>query len=538
MENLANTNQSSSAFRWLLLLLVFCGVGSVRAQSYFSRLYPNHSKAMVFRASSPHGQDGFMSVAMVVDSISNKRGLRFFRFDREGQEQASSFFELPPSYPPDFSLYLFPGCMTRVDDNHYVVLSELSGDLVRPFACLISCDSNCSITGFRELRNPFPGTKDTFLRSKGIGFDGTHLITMHYTIWGSNTSRQVLVKHDTALNMLWAKLYRVGVYSNCQADALTVSPDAYVVGGVSDNYLYEDDVRYRANAIVFKTDTSGTVLWTHTCPEFISTAPESIVQLGNGSFVYSSIGNVYYAPTSIYKGYICQRKLFQISKSGSFEKEVLFSSRFSSIGSVPIRLQASGDIFRSFYADEDTVDVSRNRYIFHLNIRAYDSSMKLMHSAKYYSEHVRDSTYKGRMGFYGPAMTRSGSCLISGYYEDYSGTVINPQQQGWIIKLDTNGCLGPDDPQCDPVSVRETVFSSFEVQVYPNPSAGILQFRGPVSAEGVFELWDMQGRLLRRIPVIQGACLADLSGYSPGMYFYVFHDTSGFVVSGKIVYAP
>ncbi|GAA4454594.1 hypothetical protein GCM10023092_16840 [Rurimicrobium arvi] len=524
---------------FLLLLLFFCS--AAQAQSYFNRLYPNHSTGTIFCASSAQGRSGFMSVAMVVDSSSGKNGLRFFRFDAAGNEQASSFFEMPDTYPAGFFFYVFPGCMTRVDDNRYVILSEMESSVNDPIACLIAIDSDCHVTGFRELRNPYPGVTDSFMRSNSIGFDGTNLVTGHFAYYGSKTSRFMLMKHDTALHMLWAKTYAVGPNTNCNSGGLAVSEDGYALAGVSDNLLYDNDPRYAASAVVFKTDTSGSKLWEYICPETISTKPESIVRLDDGSYVFGTMGNVHFDRTGKFKSFVGQFKVFGVSSSGVQIWDTLYDSSIGSVGPCPIRfLEGTKTTFRTFIINFDVISADENKLLLFLETRNYSSLGNMLMCQKYYAPNAKDSIYYSLGGFNGPCRTQDGSALICGYFQDMLGKAMSPAQQGWIIKLDTNGCMGAGDPQCVPVSVPEQATDVPVISVYPNPVQSVLHIGIGNGIKGNFEILDIRGMRVqsRFLDGSSREYSLDMGTAAAGLYYYRFVSTDGTPVSGKFVYAP
>jgi hypothetical protein len=109
---------------------------------------------------------------------------------------------------------------------------------------------------------------------------------------------------------------------------------------------------------------------------------------------------------------------------------------------------------------------------------------------------------------------------------DQSIGLIPPAQRGWIVKVDSNGCLGPGDPQCWPTAVPEIQPTVSKTKVYPNPNAGrfTIQYMLEQGEEGKVQITDLQGRLIEEVvlsPMLSFQQM-DLSKQANGIYFYRF----------------
>jgi len=128
----------------------------------------------------------------------------------------------------------------------------------------------------------------------------------------------------------------------------------------------------------------------------------------------------------------------------------------------------------------------------------------------------------------------SGFVMVGQAY-DYRNIYGNPTQRGWIIKVDSNGCSGPDDPQCWPLAVANTVKNNQEISVYPNPVTDILQINNLLSNAMLLQLTDITGKILLQQTLVKGHTEISLQSFSPGMYLYRFTDSKGYVQQGKLV---
>ena len=72
-----------------------------------------------------------------------------------------------------------------------------------------------------------------------------------------------------------------------------------------------------------------------------------------------------------------------------------------------------------------------------------------------------------------------------------------------------------DDPSMERVAAPVEAL----MQVYPNPTGGVVMLRLP-SAEGYVEVSDLQGRLITRLPALSKELSYDLSGQPEGLYLF------------------
>ena len=119
--------------------------------------------------------------------------------------------------------------------------------------------------------------------------------------------------------------------------------------------------------------------------------------------------------------------------------------------------------------------------------------------------------------------------VLCGYEND---TV---QQQAWVIKVDSNGCMGPTDPQCLTEGVPG-VARGVSVSVYPNPVASTLTFATDyLPAREELTITDLLGQtiLTQRVTTLKQQI--DVRAWPPGVYIYYLSAAGNAVVTGKVV---
>ncbi len=100
--------------------------------------------------------------------------------------------------------------------------------------------------------------------------------------------------------------------------------------------------------------------------------------------------------------------------------------------------------------------------------------------------------------------------------------VTGPYQQGWLVKVDEHGCLVEGCHLSDHVSEIEKQENKEYFKVGPIPASNFLNIYQihQVSPLAVYELYDMQGRLMKSIPVVDKntTLMVDISDLSSGNY--------------------
>jgi hypothetical protein len=102
---------------------------------------------------------------------------------------------------------------------------------------------------------------------------------------------------------------------------------------------------------------------------------------------------------------------------------------------------------------------------------------------------------------------------------------LNYPQSGFIIKLDSNGCL--DDNQCWPMSVQEYIEPkpSNMLQVYPNPATSniIVEFNSLNDIGGTCTIHSTDGKLVKQYNNLQYKNNYNLSDLQRGVYWLRYH---------------
>ena len=111
--------------------------------------------------------------------------------------------------------------------------------------------------------------------------------------------------------------------------------------------------------------------------------------------------------------------------------------------------------------------------------------------------------------------TSDGGYMIVGDARGYNTPT--PQQSGWLLKLDSNGCLVAG---CGSVGIVEfEVFSTLIFKAYPNPAQDEVTISGELQDGDIITFFDFTGKLLEQRSINSSELPTfDVSNYANGIY--------------------
>ena len=131
-----------------------------------------------------------------------------------------------------------------------------------------------------------------------------------------------------------------------------------------------------------------------------------------------------------------------------------------------------------------------------------------------------------------------GSILCAGQALNNDDT-IPPHQQGWLLHLDTAGCL-PDSSTCGIVDGIVTIpQAAGTVRAYPDPASDHIQFDVVLDRPSGYNLYltDLLGQAISDIssPPQTSTTDIDVRSWSPGLYLYRLTSGYGFTTTGRFI---
>ncbi|MBL7713781.1 MAG: T9SS type A sorting domain-containing protein, partial [Chitinophagaceae bacterium] len=353
------------------------------------------------------------------------------------------------------------------------------------YSFILMADSNGQVYRYKDL--PY---NDSVNQLSGIAYDGGQYIIAagkHITDTASNL---LFYKFDTALNMLWLKSYHPRVLLIDQiTQNLVVDSSGYMLCGGGQNSGFSWEKSNRVQALLFKTDTAGRELWTWTSPfttyseykGFIGAA----VRTQDGGYLFTTMGRTYnsLSPSDPIVRLKAKQMIIKLDADRKPLWETVIDDYFTEYGYIPASLLELADGSFIFLGGRVVDSVAAPVYIeMRFVLQRYSPSGILLdqHKLNPYLPRVADDTHPESGGPVNHIIQLPDKgFLLAGWYENRTAGAPTPRQRGWLLKLDSNGCLGPADTQCRPTAIRDPQQTANQFSVYPNPSNGSFTITSP-----------------------------------------------------------
>jgi hypothetical protein len=181
--------------------------------------------------------------------------------------------------------------------------------------------------------------------------------------------------------------------------------------------------------------------------------------------------------------------------------EIVIDDYFMKYGYQPstlIELRDSTFLFSGYRVTDSTAPNYQDGI---LVFQHYDQNGKLIYQKTINSpKEITDTSKDSGAGFYDFTQTADAGFVIAGTYINNTIGAAKPTQRAWALKLDSNGCLGPTDPQCM-LSIPPVVLTTERFSIYPNPNSGTCyiskaSLQGKQSEPLSIKVYDLLGRVV------------------------------------------
>ncbi len=415
--------------------------------------------------------------------------------------------------------------------DHTFLVTAGGGDTKGHLKQFIACfDSTAKLLWIKEYDKPMCAgiANDIYISVRDFKPDGfgnwLMLTTINCNGINGQSTKMLLTKLDSSFSVIWYKDFGDDKYDSYPA-RLHIEPDHYMLAGSYGNGRHVQN-NFINQAEIFKTDTSGNQIWHWKSDKAKLTGIVDIIKSNSGGYIFcgglgkefpnvggnsaeeynvpwvekiDSLGNTIWADTISY--------LFSNANYNSITKMIELPDG---------DIIAAGSIVNGF-EQHDTAFT--NTYGILLRLRA-DGTIKWK----------RKYTYQGAMmdyTLYDMKRAADGGYVIAGIaYDRFNATAANyPWQRAWLLKVDSNGCMSNNDPQCWAVSVpEEPRLAAGSYQVYPNPVTDqlLVSYQKADDASESFIVTDITGRVVAQslLSGQTGLGRMDLRSLPSGMYLY------------------
>jgi hypothetical protein len=323
-----------------------------------------------------------------------------------------------------------------------------------------------------------------------------------------------IMKLDSNANMVWQKIY--GSTWREVPKSMVLDNDGGLIIGASIVKLVTQNFVNRT--YIIKIDTAGVIEWEYLTPvNVLLDAARDMVRTNDGGLVIASgkgIEEPVNATTSLLSwesGYI-----FKLNANRQFVwgVEVKDSIDPSSVNyfSKLISVGNEGAFVATGQFLELPTEFSRDIFGWLVKVSADGEQLWLR------KHHIVESDLDWHT-VYDLKQTPDGGFIMVGQARDSEADTL--RQQGWIIKLDSFGCLVPG---CQLIDDTEEAKEEGTLLLYPNPAKDYLNFfyrLANISQKTTFRIYDAQGRLMKQFDGQSGEMtyILPVWDWAAGVYF-------------------
>lgn len=520
-----------------LLYIALCCLWAAQSfsQSYFNVRNPLHSFSSGFTSVVPL-HDNYYGIGFSWDSTNlipgtvtayPVWGIKFAKFGPDGSKLIDTFFQ-KPGVRPDITTWDAKAIL--LEDNTILVAAQNTDTNNKMYMGLYCFDTTGKLVWEREYEqpdyldiNPNFWLMDDFKPTS----DGNWL--MLSSIWSSTKKGDMLLtKLDKNFDLIWHQRYGDNMYE-IPGRIIETADGNYLIAGCRNNDFYAW-VEYELIGQVqfYKTDTAGNVLigW-RTDTSHLHSLVYDLIRTSDGGYLYVGSG----------KGWQDSTNLISYHYNGWIEK---LDSDFNSQWGRIIGLGDDSNPYRVYEKENDDIHVFGEMLdtpvVSDWHVDGYwltldGTTGSTLRTRKYHG--IRSEW--DRNTFYDARPTPDGGYVMAGFSNDLSSSVVLPNQRGWIVKVDSSGCLGPDDPQCQPAGVAQPGWAEMQIALYPNPVNDVLTVALPQGIEAQIELVDMQGRVAMQQALQGGTQQVNVQSLLSGNYLYRITEKGRLIARGKLV---
>ncbi len=468
---------------WFLLLAMLLPIG-LQAQNYFNRFYKQNTI-----------QSSLGTVVAISDSeyVAVGKdftigGLLFFKVNHNGDSMIQKVIS-------DSLHYYYPGTgrfLQKFEGKNIVIGGAINDTAGISRALLVVYDS----LGDTILSRSFGfGIEDIGYCARQTKDSGFVLTGTHYP--SANVKDILLIKCDAGGNLEWWKKYsNSGRISGLNVEEC--SDGGFIIGGI---YRFTSG---ESRPYVLRTDSTGNLEWQKSYGSIENNGGCFAIQLSDGNYLLSGAND--YGD-----GKDLQAVLWKVDSDGKIIWE-----------------RASGSKLTD-YNQTSAIELEDGSIVAGGMTAGLKAAWLIKYSANgdslWKHEYFGPFGISGLIDMYGFDVLPNGGFIICG-----TGAGIQGDIDGWLLKVDSFGCPVMD---CQLVW-RENDASTDRIGVYPNPATEYLNIVMPGNAAGDFQLYDVNGILVKKTVIHSAHIEITIMDLQMGMYFWRFTGDDGRKATGKL----
>ena len=486
------------------------------AQQCFNKRYTLHSGGNFFN-SVYEKNDKYYSVSLCVDSsnyvggglFKNTLGIRFNVIDKLGNLISSKLYQ---RVDKEFTGGSITNNFYALKDGTFLTsfsVIDTSLAVYNPsyhtgHNAIVKYDSLGNVLDYKEYMKSYcsitDAPNDILMDFKPDEYGNWLMLS---SVLCNGKVRFCLRKFDKDFNEVWLKLYATSIMNHAPKHLLIESDEYVMTGGINNQNMMSTGANYYSSVLI-KCDTAGDTLWSwHNTFDttHLQYTINDIIRTKDGGYVYCGSGEG--VPNYYKKEWAGIFLKGWVEKLDASRKSVWTRTIGTLVGSQEATQQnilkelASGDIMVAGGIGQQFGWLPEQAWIRGCLTRLNGVDGTIIKQRLYKSPDGNDTMY---LYFNDMRQTDDGGFILAGESRNIHSNGINPIQQGWLVKVDSNGCLGPTDPQCM-LSIPPVVMTTERFSIYPNPSSGTCyisnaSLRGKQSEPLSIKVYDLLGRVV------------------------------------------
>jgi Secretion system C-terminal sorting domain len=369
-------------------------------------------------------------------------------------------------------------------------------------------------------------TKDLCDYSKIISLKDGYFLAGHRFYNNNTVQKHFLQKIDLNGNRLWEKTYDGLKKDSIQyiTSLVKISDNSFAIA-LFNAYVNSDELKATYQSKVFLVDSLGKIQKTLLSPKDSSFKVIGLQKV-QGGWIYG---------TSRYKIQPASFKalgslLYLIRTDENFQpiwqKKLRFWGATFYNQLYDVRATADGNFVavgavQNYYnykkGNVPQIEESISGYIHKFNING--DSIWARRDTMFYYDKPKAGGYSG---FYSAVPLPSGAVIAVGYSRKNFGMgASNETDYAWVEKISKDGCV--EEITCQSTTTTSEI-ASIPIQVYPNPTSGVLNIVWDKAAYNfsVLKIYDLNGKILfiNSLENTDNSARIDLSLSPEGLYFY------------------
>ncbi len=506
-----------------------------KGQYYFNERNTVHSFTSLF-TSVVQLNGKYYCTGIGVDSIKLDTayyGVKFVVFDNVGNKIKDTVFLMPYK-----NIYTWGNNLQVTKDGNLLLAAYDIDKDINNRALIIKFDTAGHALWYKEYDQPFCNSVKWYqtydLKATGTG-EWIMLLDNGCNPPALRNSF-VLTKLDSNFNLMWVKSINPYGPSDDPYHILIDNDGNYILAGCWTDAVYNIQSSYLYRGELIKTDTAGNIVWVwrsdstremFTIQDVIRTKDSGYVYCGTIGYqdVSSGFSELYW------KGWI--EKLDK-------NRNVLWNDSISYLYS---NIDFEQKVLKEL-PDGDIVMAGTMIGGFDTALTAVPGLENYATLIKYSPNGIRKwrrhyqipiDSFQYRV--YDMKQTADKGYVLVGDANNLTPNRISPVDRSWIIKVDSNGCNSPTDPQCQPVSTTNWQLPNVYVNVYPNPAHDIVNIRTTELQNAQVIITDMAGRICMQQAFSNNTYMQSIriTSLPSGMYFYKIMQAGLAIAIGKLV---